>query len=74
MSQYAYIRVSTKEQKIDRQVAALREFDIPSKNVFCDYQSGKDFDSPAYKKMLKKLKEGDLLIIKSIDTLSGSTI
>lgn len=69
MEQYAYIRVSTKEQNIDRQVQALESYRIPKKNIYCDYQSGKDFERPAYQKLMKKLKEGDLLIIKSIDRL-----
>ena len=54
MNQYAYVRVSTKEQKIDRQLAALRGFDIPKKNIFCDFQSGKDFDRPAYRRLIRK--------------------
>ena len=69
MSQYAYIRVSSKDQNIDRQLLALEPYGIPEKNVFCDYQSGKDFERPQYKKLIKKLKPGDLLIIKSIDRL-----
>lgn len=69
MKKYAYIRVSTKEQNIDRQIAALESYEIPNSNIFCDYQSGKDFNRPQYKKMLKKLKPGDLLVIKSIDRL-----
>lgn len=69
MEQYAYIRVSTKEQNIDRQIQALESYQIPEKNIYCDYQSGKDFERPAYQKLVKKLKEGDLLIIKSIDRL-----
>ena len=69
MSQYAYIRVSSKDQNIDRQLLALEPYEIPEKNVFCDYQSGKDFERPQYKKLMKKLKPGDLLIIKSIDRL-----
>ena len=67
--EYAYIRVSTKEQHIDRQVLALQAFHIPPQNIYCDHQSGKNFDRPAYKKLLKCLKPGDLLIIKSIDRL-----
>ena len=47
----------------------MKGFDLPKKNIFCDYQSGKDFDRPAYKRLLRKLIEGDLLIIKSIDRL-----
>ena len=69
MANYAYVRVSTREQNIDRQLAALEPYNIPKQNIFCDYQSGKDFDRPAYRKMLKRLKAGDLLIIKSIDRL-----
>ena len=69
MANYAYVRVSTREQNIDRQLAALEPYNIPKQNLFCDYQSGKDFDRPAYRKMLKRLKAGDLLIIKSIDRL-----
>ena len=69
MEKYAYIRVSTKEQNIDRQLVALKPYGIPEQNIYCDYQSGKDFDRPAYKKLLGKLKRGDLLIVKSIDRL-----
>lgn len=69
MKKYAYVRVSTKEQNIDRQLMALKPYDIPKKNIYCDYQSGKDFERPEYKKMLKRIKSGDLLIIKSIDRL-----
>ena len=67
MKQYAYIRVSTKEQNIDRQLQALKSFDISLDNIFCDYQSGKDFNRPEYQRLIKKLKEGDLLVVKSID-------
>ena len=69
MTIYGYIRVSTRDQNEDRQLAALSAFDIPEKNLFLDKQSGKDFNRPAYKRLLKKLKPGDLLIIKSIDRL-----
>ena len=69
MATYAYVRVSTKEQNLDRQIDALAEYDIPKKNIFYDYQSGKDFDRPGYRKMIRKMREGDLLIIKSIDRL-----
>ena len=64
---YGYIRVSTREQNEDRQLIALSDFDIPRKNLFMDKQSGKDFNRPSYQQLLKKLKPGDLLIIKSID-------
>ena len=69
MEQYAYIRVSTKEQHIDRQIMALKPYGISPKNIYCDYQSGKDFERPEYRKLIRKLKEGDLLIVKSIDRL-----
>ena len=69
MAEFAYVRVSTKEQNIDRQLAALEPYNISKKNIFCDYQSGKDFDRPAYQKLLKRLKAGDCLIVKSIDRL-----
>lgn len=66
---YGYVRVSTKEQKEDRQVIAMEEISIPAKNIYMDKLSGKDFNRPMYKKLLKKLKENDLLYIKSIDRL-----
>ena len=69
MKQYAYIRVSTKEQNVDRQLLALKPYNIPKENIYCDYQSGKDFKRPAYQKLIKQLRMGDLLIIKSIDRL-----
>ncbi len=61
---YAYGRVSTREQNLDRQMAAFREYGIPSENIFVDKQSGKDFNRPAYKDMLKTLTAGDTLVIK----------
>ena len=66
---YGYIRVSTRDQNEDRQLIALRELHIPEKNIFIDKQSGKDFNRPQYKKLMKKLKQGDLLMIQSIDRL-----
>ena len=69
MDTYGYIRVSTREQNEDRQLIALREMSIPEKNIFIDKQSGKDFNRPQYKKLIKKLKPDDLLYIKSIDRL-----
>ncbi len=69
MKTYAYIRVSTKEQNIDRQLMALRPYGVLEENIFCDYQSGKDFERNGYQQLLDKLERGDLLIIKSIDRL-----
>ncbi len=66
---YGYIRVSTREQNEDRQLIALCEMAVPEKNIFMDKQSSKDFNRPQYKKLVKKLKPGDLLYIKSIDRL-----
>ena len=69
MVYYAYIRVSTKGQKIDRQYEEMKKLDIDDKRIFIDKESGKDFDRTNYQKLLKKLKKNDLLIIKSIDRL-----
>lgn len=66
---YGYIRVSSRDQNENRQVDAMHQFRIPVKNIYMDKQSGKDFDRPAYQKLLKQLKEDDLLYIKSIDRL-----
>ena len=66
---YAYIRVSSKDQNEDRQLLAMQELAIPEKNLFIDKQSGKDFERPQYRKMVRKLKKDDLLYIKSIDRL-----
>lgn len=66
---YAYIRVSTREQNEDRQILALERFQIPAENIYIDKQSGKDFDRPAYYKMMQRIKKGDKLIVKSIDRL-----
>ena len=66
---YGYIRVSSKEQNIERQMVVISEYINNPNNIFIDYQSGKDFNRPEYKKMIKKLKHNDLLIIKSIDRL-----
>lgn len=66
---YGYIRVSTKEQNEDRQRIALAEFSVPEENIFIDKLSGKDFNRPQYKKLMRKLRAGDSLVIKSIDRL-----
>ena len=66
---YGYIRVSTREQNEDRQVIALREVGVPERNVYIDKQSGKNFNRPQYKKLLRKMKKDYLLYIKSIDRL-----
>ncbi len=66
---YGYIRVSTVSQRDDRQWIALADFGIPKKCIFVDKQSGKDFDRPAYTKMMKRLTPGDTLVVKSLDRL-----
>lgn len=66
---YGYIRVSSRDQNEDRQMIALRDLQVPEKNIFMDKQSGKDFERPQYKKMLRRFKKDDLLYIKSIDRL-----
>ena len=69
MEIYGYIRVSSTDQNEDRQVLAMKDMQVPPKNIFIDKQSGKDFDRPQYKKLVKKLKPGDLLYILSLDRL-----
>ena len=69
LSVYGCIRVSSKDQKEDRQQIALKEVGVERQNIYVDKQSGKDFNRPQYKKMLRKLKKDDLLYIKSIDRL-----
>ena len=66
---YGYIRVSTLHQNDDRQRTALAEQGVPEENIFSDKQSGKDFNRPGYKALLNTIREGDKLIIKSIDRL-----
>ena len=67
--EYGYARVSTKEQNELRQLIALREFGLTDRAIFVDKQSGKDFDRRSYQRLLRKLKDGDTLVIKSIDRL-----
>ena len=66
---YGYIRVSSKEQNEERQIIALRDFGVTDNHIFIDKQSGKDFDRPKYKQLIKRLKPDDILVIKSIDRL-----
>ena len=66
---YGYARVSSKEQNEDRQMIALQELGVPEGNIYIDKQSGKDFNRPQYKRMMRKVQEGDLIYIKSIDRL-----
>lgn len=69
MKKYGYVRVSTREQNLERQILAMKEEGIEDKNIYADQMSGKDFDRPKYNRLMKKLKPGDLLVIKSIDRL-----
>ena len=66
---YGYVRVSTREQNEDRQMISMSEMGIDPAHIYVDKQSGKDFNRPQYKKLLRKLREGDVLFIKSIDRL-----
>lgn len=66
---YGYIRVSSTDQNEDRQLAALRRQGVPEKQLYIDKQSGKDFDRPEYRRLVKRLKAGDLLYVTSIDRL-----
>ena len=70
MKVYGYIRVSSTDQNEDRQRIALNTKAVPPRNIYMDKQSGKDFDRPNYKRLVKKLRSGDLLYIHSIDRLS----
>ncbi len=71
---YAYGRVSTAEQKLDRQIEEFIKFGVPEKNIYCDKKSGKDFDREVYKELTAQLNKGDLLVIKSIDRLGRNYI
>ena len=66
---YGYVRVSIKDQNLDRQLLAMRDFGVPEALIYQDKLSGKDFERPAYRRLLKKLRPGDTLVIKSIDRL-----
>lgn len=66
---YGYVRVSSRDQNEERQIIAMHDFGIDDKLIYLDKQSGKDFERPQYRKLLRKLKNGDTLVIKSIDRL-----
>ena len=67
--EYGYVRVSAKDQNIQRQLVAMQEAGIPPKRIFIDKQSGKDFERPEYRRLLAKLRQDDVLVVKSIDRL-----
>lgn len=69
MKTYGYIRVSSTDQNEDRQRVAMNTKEVPPKNIYMDKQSGKDFERPQYKKLVRKLRQGDLLYVLSIDRL-----
>ena len=69
MTTYGYVRVSSTDQNEDRQMIALHQVGVEDKHIFMDKQSGKDFERPQYKKMVKKMRHGDLLYVLSIDRL-----
>lgn len=69
MNTYAYARVSARDQNLQRQIAAFSEYGIEKSRIFSDKKSGKDFERKEYKRLVRKLKNGDLLVIKSIDRL-----
>lgn len=71
---YAYGRVSTAEQKLDRQIEDFLSFGVEKENIYCDKKSGKDFEREVYKELLSKLRKGDLLVIKSIDRLGRNYV
>lgn len=66
MAEYGYVRVSSRDQNEARQMIALREAGVPDGNIYLDKQSGKDFDRPAWKRLKRKLKKGDVVFIKSL--------
>ena len=69
---YGYARVSTTEQNLDRQLIALRAAGVPEANIYADKKSGKDFNRPEWKRLVRRLREGDILIVKSIDRFGRS--
>jgi DNA invertase Pin-like site-specific DNA recombinase len=69
MNVYGYIRVSTREQNEDRQRIAMLEFPVEERNLYMDKLSGKDFNRPQYRRLMRKLRPEDVLVIKSIDRL-----
>lgn len=73
-STYGYVRVSSTDQNIDRQITEMRAFGIPDRCIFVDKKSGSDFERPAYRKLIRKLKKDDLLVVKSIDRLGRNYI
>ncbi len=66
---FGYARVSSRDQNEDRQLITMREMQVPEKNIFVDKQSGKDFNRPQYKRLMRKIRQNDIIYVKSIDRL-----
>ena len=66
---YGYVRVSSREQNLDRQILPMKDFGIPQSHIYQDKTSGKDFERPGYRRLITRMKPGDTLVIKSIDRL-----
>ena len=66
---YGYVRVSSRDQNEERQMIAMQQFGVESRNIFVDKQSGRDFNRPSYRRMLARMREGDTMVVKSIDRL-----
>ena len=66
---YGYVRVSSADQNEARQLIALREAGVPEANIFADRRSGKDFNRPAWRRLKRRLREGDILVVQSLDRL-----
>lgn len=69
---YGYARVSSRDQSLARQIDALREFGVVDGLIYADKASGKDFDRPGYRRLMRRLRRGDTLVVKSIDRLGRS--
>ena len=66
---YGYVRVSDRKQNEDRQIIAMQQREVPEQNIYTDKQSGKDFNRPMYRRLMKKVRPDDVIFIKSIDRL-----
>ena len=66
---YGYVRVSDRNQNEDRQIIAMQQMEVPEQNIYTDKQSGKDFNRPMYRRLMKKVRPDDVIFIKSIDRL-----
>ena len=71
---YGYVRVSTRNQREDRQLAAMREYGVAEKRIIVEKQSGRDFDRPGYRRLLRRLRAGDTLVIQSLDRLGRNYV